>query len=113
MKDLGFSLTIGLVLVAGCLTTGDRSVYDVRDFGAVGDGVTKDTAAIQAAIDAASSAGGGTVELPSGTYVSGSIWLKSNVDFHPRRRGAEGERRHRRLLRGGLLSAELRLARER
>ena len=82
MKDLGFSLTIGLVLVAGCLTTGDRSVYDVRDFGAVGDGVTKDTAAIQAAIDAASSAGGGTVELPSGTYVSGSIWLKSNVDFH-------------------------------
>lgn len=82
MKDLGFSLAIGLVLVAGCLTTGGRSVYTVRDFGAVGDGVTKDTAAIQAAIDAASSAGGGTVELPSGTYLSGSIWLKSNVDFH-------------------------------
>ena len=82
MKDLGFPLAVAMAFLAGCLTTGGRPVYDVRDFGAAGDGVTKDTAAIQAAIDAASVAGGGTVELPSGTYLSGSIWLKSNVDFH-------------------------------
>ena len=58
------------------------SVYDVRDFGAKGDGVTKDTEAIQMAIDKATAGGGGTVELPAGTYVSGTIWLKDNVDFH-------------------------------
>ena len=56
--------------------------FNVRDFGAKGDGVAKDTAAIQAAVDAAESAGGGTVEIPAGTYLTGSIFLKDNVDFH-------------------------------
>lgn len=55
---------------------------NVRDFGAHGDGVTKDTVAIQTAIDAVASAGGGTVELSAGTYLTGSIFLKSNVDLH-------------------------------
>ena len=58
------------------------TVFNVRDFGAKGDSVTKDTAAIQAAIDKANAAGGGTVEIDAGTYVSGTIWLKSHVDFH-------------------------------
>ena len=58
------------------------AVYNVRDFGAKGDGVSKDTTAIQQAIDRATAAGGGTVEVPAGTFVSGTIWLKSNVDFH-------------------------------
>jgi len=43
-------------------------VYNVRDYGAVGDGTTDDTAAIQAAIDAANTAGGAVVFLPTGTY---------------------------------------------
>ncbi len=57
------------------------AVYDVKRFGAVGDGVAKDTVAIQKAIDAAAAAGGGTVEVPAGTYLTGSLYLKSNVDF--------------------------------
>ncbi|MBR3820861.1 MAG: hypothetical protein IKJ37_04490, partial [Kiritimatiellae bacterium] len=57
------------------------AVFNVRDFGAKGDGVTKDTAAVQKAIDAAHAAGG-EVLLPAGTYLSGSIFLKSRVDFH-------------------------------
>ena len=56
--------------------------YDVRAFGAKGDGVALDTAAIQKAIDAAAADGGGTVEVGAGTYLTGSIYLKSNVDFH-------------------------------
>jgi polygalacturonase len=55
--------------------------YNVRDFGAKGDGRTKDTAAIQRAIDACAKTGGRVV-LPAGTYLSGSIWLKDNVELH-------------------------------
>ena len=60
----------------------DASVFDVRKFGAKGDGVVKDTAAVQQAIDAANAAGGGEVLLPKGTYLCGSVFLKSGVDFH-------------------------------
>lgn len=58
------------------------SVYDVVAFGAKGDGKSKDTASIQAAIDAAEAAGGGEVYLGPGIYLTGSIYLKDNVDFH-------------------------------
>ena len=53
---------------------------DVRDFGAKGDGATKDTKAIQVAIDKASAVGG-TVVVPPGRYVSGTLHLKSNLTF--------------------------------
>jgi polygalacturonase len=56
---------------------------DVKKYGAKGDGTTKDTAAIQKAIDECSAGkGGGTVELSAGTYLSAPILLKSNVTFH-------------------------------
>jgi len=54
-------------------------VFAIRQFGATGDGSHMDTAAIQQAIDAASAAGGGTVVFSAGTYLSGSIFLKSHV----------------------------------
>ena len=53
--------------------------YNVRDYGAKGDGVAKDTAAIQAAVDVAARAGGGVVVLPPGNYLCGTIRLKSNI----------------------------------
>lgn len=62
--------------------TKSHPVYDVThpDFGAVGNGTTDDLAAIQAAIDAATAAGGGEVFLPPGTYrVSDTVELKANV----------------------------------
>ena len=70
------------VLAAGMSLMASAQVYDVRTFGAAGDGKTKDTAAIQKAIDAAAAAGGGEVLLPAGTYLSGSLFFKSHVDFH-------------------------------
>jgi len=57
-------------------------LYDVRAFGAKGDGTSLDTAAIQRAIDAAAAAGGGTVEFPAGNYLSYSIHLKSHVGLY-------------------------------
>lgn len=56
--------------------------FDVRRFGATGDGNTIDTAAVNQAIDAAAAAGGGTVRFPRGTYACYSIHLKSNVHLH-------------------------------
>ena len=60
----------------------ESGTYDVRDFGARGDGVSKDTAAIQRAVDAAEKDGGGRVRLGPGTYLSGSVFLKDNVELH-------------------------------
>jgi polygalacturonase len=56
--------------------------FNVRDFGAKGDGLADDTAALQAAIDTATKAGGGTVEIPSGNYLSGPLKLSSNLALH-------------------------------
>ena len=67
------------VLAAGLAASPGGTLYDVRAFGAKGDGRTVDTAAINAAIEAAAAAGGGTVLLPAGTYPSYSIHLKSHV----------------------------------
>lgn len=55
--------------------------FNVRDFGAVGDGRQLDSPAINQAIEAASAAGGGTVTIPAGTYLSGSIHLRSNINL--------------------------------
>ena len=60
-----------------CSVAAAHGAFDVRDFGAKGDGETKDTAAIQRAIDAANEAGGGEVLLPKGVYLSGSVFLKT------------------------------------
>ena len=57
-------------------------IFDVRSYGAVGDGKTLATAAITQAIEAAAAAGGGTVYFPGGTWLSFSIRLKSNVEIY-------------------------------
>jgi len=56
--------------------------FNVRQFGAKGDGAATDTPAINRAIEAAAAAGGGTVLFPAGTYLSYSIHLKSKVGLH-------------------------------
>src|SRR5580700_6478607 len=57
-------------------------VYNIRKYGAKGDGVALDTAALQAAIDACHQDGGGIVLVPAGTFQIGSVELKSNVTLH-------------------------------
>jgi polygalacturonase len=59
-----------------------RREFSVAKFGALADGRTPDTEPIQKAIDTCSAQGGGTVHLPAGRYLSGSILLKNRVTLH-------------------------------
>ena len=59
-----------------------RCFFNVRAYGATGDGKTLDTPAVNRAIDAAAAAGGGMVLFPAGIYLCFSIRLKSNVHLH-------------------------------
>jgi polygalacturonase len=61
---------------------GPAGGLNVRQCGAVGDGQTSCTAALQRAIDQCGSNGGGTVLVPAGGYVTGSLWMRSNVTLH-------------------------------
>ena len=55
---------------------------NVMDFGAVPDGISLNTAAIQKAIDAAAAAGGGQVVIPAGKFLTGTLRLRDNIDLH-------------------------------
>lgn len=68
-----------LLLCALCPAAPGDGIFSVKDFGAVGDGKSNDTPAIQNAIDACAAAGGGVVLLPAGNFLSGSLLLRSNI----------------------------------
>jgi polygalacturonase len=55
------------------------ATYDIREYGATGDGRTLDTAAVNKAIETAAAAGGGTIAFPAGNYLCYSIRMKSNI----------------------------------
>ncbi len=67
-------------MLGGCQAA--NGIFDVKDFGARGDGQHLDTQAVNQAIDAAAKAGGGMVRFSPGTYLCYSIHLKSNVTLY-------------------------------
>ncbi len=80
-------LGLGFVLFTLCTwgipaTAGSNYTFNVIDFGAVPDGRTLSTQAIQGAIDSCASRGGGTVYFPPGRYLSGTIELRSHVTLY-------------------------------
>jgi len=72
-------LAASAMLVVGAQAWGQGRVCNPRSFGAKADGITKDTQAIQQAIDSCAARGGGTVELKDGIFLSAPIQLKSNI----------------------------------
>jgi hypothetical protein len=87
MRSLACVVALGLVVLAGCAErpgkprdeVARREVCDPAAFGARADGVAKDTGALQAAIDACATDGGGTVVLRGGVFLSGTIRLRNHV----------------------------------
>ncbi|SIO51186.1 glycoside hydrolase family 28 protein [Chitinophaga niabensis] len=86
---------LGFITTASIFATGTKvfgapapkaaassGIYNIRDFGAQGDGVTLDTKAIQSAINTCAQAQGGMVLIPAGIFVTGTLELKSNVTLH-------------------------------
>jgi polygalacturonase len=81
-----FSTLIGAILCASWLSTAADAtgsaapkIYNVRQFGAKGDGKTLDTVVIQKALDECGNSGGGIVRFPAGTYLSQPIFLRSGT----------------------------------
>src|ERR1700712_2698539 len=84
-RQYAFSLFILIIVTHSsvfCQSTQHPGIYNIRSFGALGDGKNLDSKAINKAIETAANAGGGTVYLPAGNYLSGSIHLKSNVSLY-------------------------------
>ncbi len=75
-------LTMALLAVAESAVEAEAGVFNIRDFGAVGDGKTLDTAAINKAITACAEAGGGQVRFPPGRYLSATVHLRSRVTLY-------------------------------
>lgn len=79
MKLFSISLLLLALAITGCQIDRGRYLTDVRHFGAVGDGTTKDTVAFQKAFDACAARGGGVVQVPPGKYVIGSVQMGSHT----------------------------------
>ena len=73
-----------ILLTLSCLSAiaDNLNDYNVRSFGAVGDGKNLDSPAINTAIESAFANGGGKIIVPAGIYLCGSIHLKSNIELH-------------------------------
>ena len=84
LSPLALAGTVGHVSLLEAQTEAPaaQAAYNVRTYGATGDGKTVDTPAINKAIDAVAAAGGGTLVFPAGTYLCFTIHLKSNVELY-------------------------------
>lgn len=82
MKNRIKGILLGITMLVAANAYG-QIVFNVRDYGAIGDSKTDDAAAIQKTIDACHAAGGGQVLLPSAyTFLAGPFNLRSNIDLH-------------------------------
>src|SRR5690554_5726744 len=79
MRKYGILL---MFLIALILQSCSKSDYNILNFGAISDGKTMNTLAIQKAIDECHKNGGGKVVIPKGTFLSGTLYMKDNVNLH-------------------------------
>jgi polygalacturonase len=82
MRKFGIAILSLFAMFSIAYADGPSPFFNVADYGAVGNGTTLCTEAIQKAVDACAAAGGGMVYIPAGKYLSGAIFLKSNVSIN-------------------------------
>ncbi|MBW4040053.1 MAG: glycoside hydrolase family 28 protein [Acidobacteria bacterium] len=83
LSPLALVPTFGYVAMGETMKTGTvEAMYNVRSFGATGDGKTVDTPAVNKALEAVAAAGGGVLVFPAGTYLCFTIHLQSKVDLY-------------------------------
>lgn len=76
-----------LFLLCTTSIANEDNKYLITEFGAVGDGKTLNTTAVQAAIDTCALQGGGTIVVPEGIFISGALFLKQGVNLHVQKDG--------------------------
>mgnify|MGYP001557011873 FL=1 len=82
IRALFFAFFIAAFSLQAQTIKNNSGIYNVKNSGAKGDGINLDTKAINNAIEEAAAAGGGTVYFPAGSYLSGSVHLKSNITLY-------------------------------
>lgn len=82
IRSIKMKLLVSLFLLAAFTGVVKAADFNILKYGAVGDGITLNTLAIQKAIDECSKAGGGKVIFPQGNFLSGTIVMKDNVMIH-------------------------------
>jgi len=70
------------VICCACLVFVHAQTFDITKYGALGDGKTLNSAAVQKAVDACNANGGGTVIVPAGVFIIGTVYLKTNVHLY-------------------------------
>lgn len=82
MKNIQLFTILSFYLLSSSACSYKSGSFNILDFGARGDGITMNTKAINKAVETCNKKGGGTVLIPPGTFVTGTVVLLSNVDFH-------------------------------
>jgi polygalacturonase len=83
MKNIRWRIPVAALLVVGAAVpaSGARR-FTITSFGAVGDGKTSNTSALQSLIDKVAKEGGGTVVVPGGTFLTGALFFKQGVNLY-------------------------------
>jgi polygalacturonase len=81
MRIISLATMVALALIATAQPVKTPKRYVISDYGAVGDGTTVNTKAIQGAIDKCAQSGGGVLVVPKGVFMSGAIFLKQGVSL--------------------------------
>ena len=88
MKNIRWQILVAALLAIGAAVPASGAKrFVITSFGAIGDGKTSNTTALQALIDKVAKEGGGTVVVPSGSFLTGALFFKQGVNLYIEKNG--------------------------